>query len=133
MSEITRGVIGMPYEMAMVSEMSRRQFHGRAQELLAESEKLKGLTALAEEARDGYRADKIRLAHEVDRLRGENEALRLRCDRLDADKAAMAETHVLYTWLRKKCDQPSNDLVVVQMNIGHDWATVHDLDRNLRP
>jgi hypothetical protein len=27
MSEITRGVIGMPLEMAMESELSRRQFH----------------------------------------------------------------------------------------------------------
>jgi hypothetical protein len=44
----------------------------------------------------------------------------------------MAETHVLYTWLRKKCDQPSNDVVAVHMNIGHDWVAVHDLDRDLR-
>ena len=65
-------------------------------------------------------------------LLGENEALLLRCDRLDEDKQAMTETHVLYTWLRKKCDQPSNDFVAVQMNIGHDWVPVHDLDRDLR-
>jgi hypothetical protein len=39
---------------------------------------------------------------------------------------------VLYTWLRKKVDQPSNDVVAVQMNIGHDWVPVHDLDRDLR-
>ncbi|MND94168.1 hypothetical protein [Pseudomonas sp. Hg5Tf] len=31
---------------------------------------------LAGEARDAYRADKIRLAHEVDRLRAENKGLR---------------------------------------------------------
>ena len=34
MSEITRGVIGMPFDMAMESELSRRQFHSIAQELL---------------------------------------------------------------------------------------------------
>ena len=65
-------------------------------------------------------------------LLDENEALRLRCDRLDEDKQSMTETHVLYTWLRKKCDQSSNDFVAVQMNIGHDWVPVHDLDRALR-
>ncbi|WP_116865661.1 hypothetical protein [Pseudomonas syringae] len=36
MSEITRAVIGMPFEMAMESDLSRRQFHSRAQNLLAE-------------------------------------------------------------------------------------------------
>lgn len=45
---------------------------------------------------------------------------------------ALAVTHVLYTWLRKKCDEPSNDVVAVHMNIGHDWAKVIDLDRDLR-
>ena len=62
----------------------------------------------------------------------EAEGLRLCCERLEADKQAMAETHVLYTWLRKKCDQPSNNVVAVHMNIGHDWATVYDLDTDLR-
>lgn len=41
MSEITRGAIGMPYEMAMGSELSRRQFHSIAQALLAERDQLK--------------------------------------------------------------------------------------------
>lgn len=45
---------------------------------------------------------------------------------------ALTATHVLYTWLRKKCDEPSNDVVAVHMNIGHDWAKVTDLDRDLR-
>ena len=62
----------------------------------------------------------------------EAEGLRLRCERLEADKQSMAETHALYTWLRKKCDQPSNGFVAVQMNIGHDWVPVHDIDRDLR-
>lgn len=37
MSELMdRAVIGMPYEMAMGDELSRRQFYARAQALLAE-------------------------------------------------------------------------------------------------
>ncbi len=45
---------------------------------------------------------------------------------------ALTETHVLYSWLRKKCDEPSNNVVAVHMNIGHDWTPVQDLDRDLR-
>jgi hypothetical protein len=40
MSEITRGVMGMPYEMVMSSEISRRQFYSIAREVYAESERL---------------------------------------------------------------------------------------------
>lgn len=40
MSEITRGVIGMPFELAMSSHLSRMQFHSIARGLLAENEKL---------------------------------------------------------------------------------------------
>lgn len=38
MSEITRGVIGMPLKLAMSSDLSRRQFHACAQSLLVELE-----------------------------------------------------------------------------------------------
>lgn len=41
MSEITRGVIGMPFEMAMQNEFSRRQFHSIAQALLTERDQLR--------------------------------------------------------------------------------------------
>lgn len=42
MSELMdRAVIGMPYEMAMGDELSRRQFYARAQALLAEREALR--------------------------------------------------------------------------------------------
>lgn len=64
MSEITRGAIGMPFEMAMESELSRRQFHSIAQALMAERDQLKAeneaLRKNAEryqwlrEARSGY-------------------------------------------------------------------------------
>lgn len=41
MSEITRAVIGMPFEMAMKNDLSRRQFHSIAQALLAENDSLR--------------------------------------------------------------------------------------------
>lgn len=65
-------------------------------------------------------------------LKAENDRFRRYCEVLEDDKKNLAETHVLYTWLRKKVDQPSNDQVAVQMNIGHDWVPVQDLDRDLR-
>ncbi|WP_245223442.1 hypothetical protein [Pseudomonas fluorescens] len=40
MSEITGGVIGMPLEMAMESELSRRQFHSIAQDLLRDFDRV---------------------------------------------------------------------------------------------
>ncbi|SIR83971.1 hypothetical protein SAMN05216509_5324 [Pseudomonas sp. B10] len=114
-----------------------------ALELLAENDRLSAsperqiiraaVTEAVKGIADAAAADaKAGTLKEIEQLKAENEALRLRCDRLDEDKQAMTETHVLYTWLRKKCDQPSNDFVAVQMNIGHDWVPVHDLDRDLR-
>ncbi|WP_448647107.1 hypothetical protein [Pseudomonas mohnii] len=72
------------------------------------------------------------LIAENDALREANDKLTRRNGMLEQNVQAMTETHVLYTWLRKKCDQPSNDFVAVHMNIGHDWTPVHDLDRDLR-
>ena len=41
MSEaMTRGIIGMPFDMAMSTDLSRIQFHARAQCLLADAERL---------------------------------------------------------------------------------------------
>ena len=37
---MTKAVIGMPYELAMASEVSRQQFYSRAQALLIEVETL---------------------------------------------------------------------------------------------
>lgn len=59
-------------------------------------------------------------------------ALRMRADDLARKNEALTETHVLYTWLRRKADQHPNDVVAVYMNIGHDWTPVQDLDRDLR-
>ncbi|WP_143519826.1 hypothetical protein [Pseudomonas moraviensis] len=146
MSVMTRGIIAQPYSLAMHSDYSRRQFYSHAQALLAEHDSARkhwenesnNVQALMDEVarlkvenaglKTGYQAYEQVNAE----LKAENEALRLRCDRLDEDKQSMTETHVLYTWLRKKCDQPTNDYVAVQMNIGHDWVPVHDLDRDLR-
>ncbi|MDR6163535.1 hypothetical protein [Pseudomonas fluorescens] len=69
---------------------------------------------------------------DAEALREANDKLTRRNAMLEENVQAMTETHVLYTWLRKKCDQSSNDFVAVQMNIGHDWVPVHDLDRDLR-
>lgn len=100
--------------------------------LIAEIEALRAdLDGEMTPARD-FNLEHEELKHERDQLKAVNESLRRHCERLEADKQAMAETHVLYTWLRKKCDQPNNDVVAVHMNIGHDWATVHDLDTDLR-
>jgi hypothetical protein len=77
-------------------------------------------------------AENILLDEEIDRLGEELEKAWRRNGVLDQNVQALSETHILYTWLRKKCDQPSNDQVAVQMNIGHDWVPVHDLDRDLR-
>ena len=40
MSEMTRAVIQMPYDMAMDGEISRQQFYNRAQTLLADFDTL---------------------------------------------------------------------------------------------
>lgn len=76
MSEITRGAIGMPFEMAMESELSRRQFHSIAQALLVERDQLKAenerLESEAVYAAAGFDAAR----EEVARFKAENEALR---------------------------------------------------------
>ena len=60
-----RAIIGMPYELALEGEIARRQFHGRAQSLLAD--------------RDQLRAANQRLEGEVKRVR---EALEFACKSL---------------------------------------------------
>lgn len=119
-------VLGLIEEYKRVCELNHQQF-GDAIRRNAERDQLK---AENERLRAGMKGD-----YDLDawlEWTREAEGLRLRCERLEADKQAMAETHVLYTWLRKKCDQPSNNVVAVHMNIGHDWATVYDLDADLR-
>lgn len=93
------------------------------------------LELLAENAtlRDGANFRAIQsLRQDCEALREDNDKLTRRNGMLEQNVEVMTEAHVLYTWLRKKVDQPSNDQVAVQMNIGHDWVPVHDLDRDLR-
>jgi len=96
-------------------------------ELKAENERLRvGMTG-------GYDLDAwLEWTREAEALREANDMLTRRNGMLEQNVEVMTEAHVLYTWLRKKCDQPSNDQVAVQMNIGHDWVPVQDLDRDLR-
>ena len=53
---MTSAVIGMPYEMAMADELSRRQFYDRAQDVHAE---LRGLKKALQEIADRGGADGV--------------------------------------------------------------------------
>lgn len=91
------------------------------------------LRAENESLREGANFRAIQsLRQDCEVLREDNDKLARRNGMLEQNVQAMTEAHVLYTWLRKKCDQPSNDVVAVQMNMGHDWVPVRDLDRDLR-
>jgi hypothetical protein len=76
---------------------------------------------------------------DIDRLKAENEALREANDKLsrrngmlEENVTAMTETHVLYTWLRKKADQPGHGVIAVAIINGPEWVVSHDLDKDLR-
>jgi hypothetical protein len=69
---MTKGVIGMPYTIAMNSEMSRRQFYSHAQVLLAEVERLR----TAEGDAMTYKAGMENVAQQRDQVKAEVEALR---------------------------------------------------------
>ncbi|WP_016711299.1 hypothetical protein [Pseudomonas monteilii] len=118
MTDMDEVNVSLPYELVMIDEASRREFYASAQALLAAINQTKtDHSALwfkflaMERERDNWKAYSGNQAEKIE---------------------ALAKTHVLYTWLRKKCDEPSNDVVAVYMNIGHDWAKVTDLDRDLR-
>ncbi len=51
---MTRGVIMMPLELAMSSELSRMQFHSRAQEVLQERDTYRDLCAELLKAANDY-------------------------------------------------------------------------------
>jgi hypothetical protein len=68
-------------------------------------------------------------ADEIVRLRKYGEEFASLAERRREQVEALTKTHVRYTWLRKKVDQPWNEFVAVTQNIRHDWIAVHDLDR----
>lgn len=103
-----------------------------ADRLWQEVEALKAEVAGLRTGYEAYERVNVELKAEVEGLREANDKLTRRNGMLEQNVEVMTEAYVLYTWLRKKCDQPSNDQVAVQMNIGHDWVPVHDLDRDLR-
>lgn len=104
----------------------------KAQEILAERDQLRAEVAGLRTGYEAYERVNAELKAEVEGLREANDKLTRRNGMLEQNVEVMTKAYVLYTWLRKKCDQPSNDQVAVQMNIGHDWVPVHDLDRDLR-
>ena len=76
MSEITRGAIMMPYELAMSSELSRRQFHSIAQALLTERDQISDELSACKEGPGtcGYWREAARLREEErDQLKAESE------------------------------------------------------------
>ena len=97
-----------------------------------EISKLRAEVAGLKTGYEAYERVNAELKAEVEGLRESNDKLTRRNGMLEKNVEVMTETHVLYTWLRKKVDQRSNDVVAVHMNIGHDWSTVHDLDTDLR-
>lgn len=118
MSDMDEVNIGLPFEQVMADESARQEFYTSAQAMLTDIQK--------------YRADHTALWFRFLALERERDNWKAYSADQTRKIDALTETHVLYTWLRKKCDEPSNDVVAVHMNIGHDWAKVTDLDRDLR-
>jgi hypothetical protein len=76
MSEITRGVIGMPFELAMSSDLSRRQFYACAQRLFAENESLRGSCKAMGSDMGKLTRERNSFRAKVEKCKGENKQLR---------------------------------------------------------
>lgn len=76
MSEITRCAIGMPFGMAMGSELSRRQFHSIDQEVLVEREQLRAEVAGLKTGYESYERVNAELRSECEKLRKDAERYR---------------------------------------------------------
>lgn len=95
MSEITRGVIGMPFEMAMGSELSRRQFYSIAREAYAENQRLlESLQSMIDQTTplvpipgDPMWSRRVK----IDELMAENESLRKDAERFRRMRAITLE------------------------------------------
>lgn len=92
MSEITRAAIGMPFSMAMESELSRRQFHSIAQALLAERDRLRAEVAGLRTGYEAYEQVNAELKAENETLIAAAQALRdeWRKDQVDAGRHRFA-------------------------------------------
>jgi cell division protein FtsB len=128
-----------PFRLARHSKRLVEQLRAQAEQydqalikMAAERDQLRAEVAGLRTGYEAYERVNAELKAEVEGLREANDKLTRRNGMLEQNVEVMTEAYVLYTWLRKKCDQPSNDQVAVQMNIGHDWVPVHDLDRDLR-
>ena len=64
------GVIGIPFDLAMSSELSRRQFYGRAQTVLAERDQLRAEVKQCAVIAAQNASDAADLYAEVEALRG---------------------------------------------------------------
>ena len=90
MSEVTRGIIGMPLHLAMSSELSRMQFHACAQGLLAEVERLQRFETAYKEFSD--KTDWVQeTAHWSELGMHRADVLRKRCDDLTSHNQAQAD------------------------------------------
>ena len=102
------GVIGMPFDLAMSSELSRRQFYGRAQAVLAERDQLRAEVEALRKDAERYRwlrrqpndcsAPRIDICHwqrNGDDSVNEGEGLRLEAadEAIDAAMAAKEGEH----------------------------------------
>lgn len=96
MSDIMdHGVIGMPFEMAMSSHLSRLQFYQRAQDILRERDELRAEVERERESRKAAQARQEELTAEVVRLEpmrqraADIERLTAEVERLKQDHAAV--------------------------------------------
>lgn len=133
MSEITKGVIGMPLHMAMASELSRAQFHARAQELLAENERLQRFETAYKEFSD--KTDWVRpnaTAHELGMHVAD--VIRKRCGDLTSHNQAQADEIV-----RLRVDVERFDFIAsdaesgLQKIYGDDWLAAVDAAMGTEP
>lgn len=92
MSEITRTAIGAPFEVAMCSELSRRQFHSIAQALLIERDQLKSEIAGLKTGYQAYEQVNAELKAEVEGLRKDAERYRFLRNGLDGLDLSCADT-----------------------------------------
>ncbi|MEB0189982.1 hypothetical protein [Pseudomonas sp. CCI1.1] len=99
MSEITRAAIGMPFSMAMESELSRRQFHSIAQALLAERDRLRAEVAGLRTGYEAYERVNAELRAECEKLRAYGEEFASLAERRHEEADALRKDSESYRLL----------------------------------